>query len=159
VACSFGKAFAQTDQEYATQSERGPALCSVTANANDLPFSKPDSGIQRHQTLPDKPRSRTRFNLDSAGMHSQPAPGGTSPASVSSPMSGRTPKQLIANGLVNAAANIPFFVWQRPGARGRSHSFLTPTHSNTNAPNGGVEDLSPLPAALMPAPAPAAAQL
>src|SRR5947209_19801915 len=93
----------------------GQPFASVSANANDLAFFQTGLGqFNEHQTVTgDNPGLGPRFNLDSCGAcHSQPAAGGTSPASGVFPNVGPNPQsQVIANGVVNGSTNpIPYFV-------------------------------------------------
>ncbi|HXY23301.1 MAG TPA: di-heme oxidoredictase family protein [Candidatus Acidoferrum sp.] len=79
-----------------------------------------------------------RFNFNQcSGCHAQPAIGGTGPAN--NPQS-----QVIANGIVNGSTNtIPSFITANgPTREARFPFFFNSNGSpNTNAPNGGVEDL------------------
>jgi len=78
----------------------GQPLASVSANANDLAFFNTGLGqFNEHQTVTgDNNGLGPRFNLDSCGgCHSQPAPGGTSPAANIFPNVGPNPQsQVIA---------------------------------------------------------------
>ena len=79
-----------------------------------------------------------RFNFNQcAACHSQPTLGGSGPAS--------NPEfQVIGNGIVNGSTNsIPSFLTANgPTVEARFPFFFNPDGSpNTNAPNGGVEDL------------------
>src|SRR5437867_4163718 len=112
-----GIAPAQTDPgvRSSTGVNAGQPFASVTASANDLAFFQ--AGLDQfseHQTVTgDNPGLGPRFNLDSCGAcHSQPAPGGTSPASSIFPKVGPNPQsQVIATGVVNGSTNtIPFFI-------------------------------------------------
>ena len=143
-------AFAQTDQGVRSNTgvNAGQPLASVSANANDLAFFQA-GGAQfiEHQTVTgDNPGLGPRFNLDSCGAcHSQPAPGGTSPASGIFPNVGSNPQsQVIANGIVSGATNtIPYFVLANGPVREARFPFFFDQFGfpNPNAPNGGVEDL------------------
>src|SRR5437588_12277925 len=143
-------AFAQTDQGVRSNTgvNAGQPLASVSANANDLAFFQA-GGAQfiEHQTVTgDNPGLGPRFNLDSCGAcHSQPAPGGTSPASGIFPNIGPNPQsQVIANGVVNGTTNtIPYFVSANGPVREARFPFFFDQFGfpNPNAPNGGVEDL------------------
>src|SRR5579864_3561421 len=126
----------------------GQPLASVKANPNDFTFF--NNGLAQfneHQTVTgNNPGLGPRFNLDSCGTcHSQPAPGGTSPASATFPNVGPNPQsQVIANGLVNGGTNtIPFFVVPNGPVREARFPFFFDAsgNANPNAPNGGVEDL------------------
>jgi len=145
-----GKAFAQTDPGVRNNTgvNAGQPLASVTANANDLLFFQTGlAQFNEHQTVTgDNPGLGPRFNLDSCGAcHSQPAPGGTSPASGIFPTVGPNPQsQVIANGVVNGGTNtIPYFVQANGPVREARFPFFFNQfgNPNPNAPNGGVEDL------------------
>ena len=154
-ACSVvlffpGTALAQSDPGVRSNTgvNAGQPLASVTANANDLAFFQTGlAQFNEHQTVTgDNPGLGPRFNLDSCGScHSQPAPGGTSPASGIFPSIGPNPQsQVIANGLVNGSTNtIPFFVLANGPVREARFPFFFDQfgNANPNAPNGGVEDL------------------
>src|SRR5437016_12094367 len=93
----------------------GQPLASISANANDLAFfNNGKAQFNEHQTVTgDNVGLGPRFNLDGCGgCHSQPATGGTSPASGIFPNVGPNPQsQVIANGVVNVSTNtIPYFV-------------------------------------------------
>src|SRR5437762_9802400 len=150
VALFFpGMAFAQNDPGVRnTGVNAGQPFASVTANANDLAFFQ--AGLEQfneHQTVTgDNPGLGPRFNLDSCGAcHSQPAPGGTSPASAIFPNVGSNPQsQVISLGVASGSANtIPFFVVANGPVREARFPFFFNANgtANTNAPNGGVEDL------------------
>ena len=151
VALLFqGNAFAQTDPGVRSNTgvNAGQPLASVSANANDLAFFQTGlAQFNEHQTVTgDNPGLGPRFNLDSCGAcHSQPAPGGTSPASGIFPNVGPNPQsQVIANGVVNGTTNtIPFFVLANGPVREARFPFFFDQfgNANPNAPNGGVEDL------------------
>src|SRR5437870_13873596 len=109
--------FAQTDPGVRSDTgvNAGQPLASVTHNANDLAFFQ--SGLaqfsEHHTVTGDNPGLGPRFNMDSCGAcHSQPAPGGTSPAAGVFPNVGPNPQsQVIAKGVVIGSTNtIPFFV-------------------------------------------------
>jgi CxxC motif-containing protein (DUF1111 family) len=145
-----GMAFAQTDPGVRSKTgvNAGQPLTSVTANPSDLAFFQ--TGLMQfneHQTVTgDNPGLGPRFNLDSCGAcHSQPAPGGTSPASGIFPNVGPNPQsQVIANGVVNGGTNtIPYFVQANGPVREARFPFFFNQfgNPNPNAPNGGVEDL------------------
>ncbi|HKV60798.1 MAG TPA: di-heme oxidoredictase family protein [Candidatus Acidoferrum sp.] len=145
-----GMAFAQSDPgvRSTTGVNAGQPLASVSANPNDLAFFQ--TGLvqfNEHQTVTgDNPGLGPRFNLDSCGAcHSQPAPGGTSPASGVFPNIGPNPQsQVIANGLVSGSTNsIPYFVAANGPVREARFPFFFDRFGNPNpsAPNGGVEDL------------------
>lgn len=143
-------AFAQTDPgvRSTTGINAGQPLASVSANPNDLAFFQTGlAQFNEHQTVTgDNPGLGPRFNLDSCGgCHSQPAPGGTSPSATVFPNVGANPQsQVIANGVVSGATNtIPFFVAANGPVREARFPFFFNANgtANTNAPNGGVEDL------------------
>jgi len=143
-----GMAFAQTDPGVRSNTgvNAGQPFTSVTAS--DLTFFQIGFGqFNEHQTVTgDNPGLGPRFNLDSCGAcHSQPAPGGTSPASGIFPNVGPNPQsQVIANGIVNGSTNtIPYFVFANGPVREARFPFFFDQfgNPNLNAPNGGVEDL------------------
>jgi len=145
-----GMAFAQTDPGVRSNTgvNAGQPFTSVTASPNDLAFFQNGLGqFNEHQTVTgDNPGLGPRFNLDSCGAcHSQPAPGGTSPASGIFPNVGPNPQsQVIANGIVNGSTNtIPYFVFANGPVREARFPFFFDQfgNPNLNAPNGGVEDL------------------
>ena len=145
-----GTGFAQTDPGVRSNTgvNAGQPLASVSANANDLAFFQTGlAQFNEHQTVTgDNPGLGPRFNLDSCGAcHSQPAPGGTSPASGIFPNVGPNPQsQVIANGVVNGSTNtIPYFVLANGPVREARFPFFFDQfgNANPNAPNGGVEDL------------------
>ena len=143
-----GMAFAQTDPGVRSNTgvNAGQPFTSVTAS--DLTFFQTGLGqFNEHQTVTgDNPGLGPRFNLDSCGAcHSQPAPGGTSPASGIFPNVGPNPQsQVIANGIVNGSTNtIPYFVFANGPVREARFPFFFDQfgNPNLNAPNGGVEGL------------------
>jgi len=145
-----GMAFAQTDPGVRSNTgvNAGQPFASVTASPNDLAFFQTGlAQFNEHQTVTgDNPGLGPRFNLDSCGAcHSQPAPGGTSPASGIFPNVGPNPQsQVIANGVVNSNTNtIPYFVFANGPVREARFPFFFDQfgNPNPNAPNGGVEDL------------------
>src|SRR5437764_3004103 len=145
-----GAAFAQVNDPGVrnTGVNAGQPFASIKANANDLAFFNAGLGqFNEHQTVTgDNPGLGPRFNLDSCGAcHSQPAPGGTSPASGIFPNVGPNPQsQVIANGMVNGSTNtIPYFVFANGPVREARFPFFFDQfgNPNLNAPNGGVEDL------------------
>src|SRR6516162_7278436 len=145
-----GTAYAQSDPGVRSNTgvNAGQPFASVTANPNDLAFFQTGlAQFDEHQTVTgDNPGLGPRFNLDGCGgCHSQPAPGGTSPAANIFPNIGPNPQsQVIANGVVSGATNtIPFFVAANgPVREARFPFFFNPNGTaNTNNPNGGVEDL------------------
>jgi CxxC motif-containing protein (DUF1111 family) len=145
-----GMAFAQTDPGVRSNTgvNAGQPLASVTANPNDLAFFQTGlAQFDEQQTVTgDNPGLGPRFNLDGCGgCHSQPAPGGTSPAANIFPNIGANPQsRVIANGVVSGATNtIPFFVLANGPVREARFPFFFNANgtANTNNPNGGVEDL------------------
>jgi CxxC motif-containing protein (DUF1111 family) len=143
-------AFAQTDPGVRSNTgvNAGQPFASVSASPNDLAFFQTGLGqFNEHQTVTgNNPGLGPRFNMDSCGAcHSQPAPGGTSPASGIFPNVGSNPQsQVIANGLVNGNTNtIPYFVHANGPVREARFPFFFDQfgNPNPNAPNGGVEDL------------------
>jgi len=145
-----GLAFAQIDPgvRSGTGVNAGQPFPSVTASPNDLAFFQTGlAQFNEHQTVTgNNPGLGPRFNLDSCGTcHSQPATGGTSPASGIFPFVGSNPQsQVIANGVVNGSTNtIPFFVLANGPVREARFPFFFDRfgNANPNAPNGGVEDL------------------
>jgi CxxC motif-containing protein (DUF1111 family) len=143
-------ASAQTDPGVRSNTgvNAGQPLASVTASPNDLAFFQTGlAQFNEHQTVTgDNPGLGPRFNLDSCGAcHSQPAPGGTSPASGIFPNVGPNPQsQVIANGVVSGSTNtIPYFVFANGPVREARFPFFFDQfgNPNPNAPNGGVEDL------------------
>jgi len=120
-------------------------LPSVLQNnpAGSLEFFQ--NGLTRFQAVESVSNSPTgnnglgpRFNLNQcSGCHSQPSIGGSSPAS-------NLEFQVIANGVVSGSTNsIPSFLSSNgPTREARFPFFFNSNGSpNTNAPNGGVEDL------------------
>ena len=145
-----GVALAQSDPGVRSNTgvNAGQPLASVTVSANDLAFFRAGlAQFNEHQTVTgDNSGLGPRFNLDSCGScHSQPAPGGTSPAAGIFPNIGPNPQsQAIASGLVNGSTNtIPSFVLANGPVREARFPFFFDQfgNPNTNAPNGGVEDL------------------
>jgi len=151
VALLFpGRALAQTDpgvrpgaingQPAATQMNPLP-LSSVNSTDGSLQFFQ--NGLSRFQEV-EVVKGGTnnglgpRFNFNQcSGCHAQPAIGGTGAAS--------NPQfQVIANGIVSGSTNtIPSFITANgPTREARFPFFFNSNGSpNTNAPNGGVEDL------------------
>ena len=144
-----GIAIAQSDPGVRSNTgiNAGQPLASVSGNPNDLAFFQAGlAQFNEHQTVTgDNPGLGPRFNLDSCGAcHSQPAPGGTSPASNIFPNVGSNPQsQVIANGIVNGNFNtIPSFITATGPVREARFPFFFNSNGtvNTNSPNGGVED-------------------
>lgn len=146
-----GNAFAQVNDpgvRSSTGVNAGQPLASISANPNDLAFFNTGlAQFNEHQTVTgDNVGLGPRFNLDSCGgCHSQPAAGGTSPASGVFPNVGPNPQsQVIANGTVSGSTNtIPSFVTSTGPVREARFPFFFNANGtvNVNNPNGGVEDL------------------
>jgi CxxC motif-containing protein (DUF1111 family) len=126
----------------------GQPFASVSGNSNDFAFFQTGlAQFNEHQTVTgDNNGLGPRFNLDSCGgCHSQPAPGGSSPAANIFPNIGPNPQsQVIANGVVSGSNNtIPSFVLANGPVREARFPFFFNSNgtANTNNPNGGVEDL------------------
>ncbi len=146
-----GAAFAQVVDpgvRSSTGVNAGQPLASISANANDLTFfNNGKAQFNEHQTVTgDNPGLGPRFNLDGCGgCHSQPAAGGTSPASNVFPNVGPNPQsQVIANGVVSGSTNtIPSFITATGPVREARFPFFFNANgtANTANPNGGVEDL------------------
>src|SRR5437588_1248864 len=146
-----GAAFAQVVDpgvRSATGVNAGQPFASVSANANDLAFfNTGKTQFNEHQTVTgDNVGLGPRFNLDSCGgCHSQPATGGSSPASNIFPNVGPNPQsQVIANGTVsgNTTTSPSFVTATGPVREARFPFFSNATGTaNVNNPNGGVEDL------------------
>jgi len=144
-----GMALAQTDPGVRGGTvDSGKPFASVTANANDLAFFQTGlAQFDEHQTVTgDNNGLGPRFNEDGCGScHSQPAPGGTSPSASVFPNVGPNPQsQVIATGVASGSTNtIPFFVAANGPVREARFPFFFNSDgtANTNAPNGGVEDL------------------
>jgi CxxC motif-containing protein (DUF1111 family) len=150
VAIFPGVAYSQTDPGVRSDTgvNAGQPFASVNANPNDLAFFQTGfAQFNEHQTVTgDNSGLGPRLNLDSCGgCHSQPAPGGTSPASGIFPNVGPNPQsQVIVNGVVSGATNtIPYFVLPSGPVREARFPFFFDQfgNPNPNAPNGGVEDL------------------
>jgi CxxC motif-containing protein (DUF1111 family) len=145
-----GITFAQSDPGVRSNTgvNAGQPFTSVTASPNDLAFFQTGlAQFNEHQTVTgDNSGLGPRFNLDGCGgCHSQPAPGGTSPASGIFPNVGPNPQsQVIANAVVSGSTNtIPYFVHANGPVREARFPFFFDQfgNPNPNAPNGGVEDL------------------
>jgi CxxC motif-containing protein (DUF1111 family) len=102
-------------------------------------------GLKRFQDVESVSKSPTgnnglgpRFNLNQcSGCHSQPTIGGSGPAN-------NLEFQVIANGVVSGSTNsIPSFITANGPTREARFPFFFNSNGtpNTNAPNGGVEDL------------------
>lgn len=143
-----GAAFAQSDPGVRSNTgiNAGQPFSSVTGN--DLTFFQTGlAQFNESQTVTgDNNGLGPRFNTDGCGScHSQPAPGGSSPSAAIFPNVGPNPEsQVIADGLVNGNFNtIPSFVAANGPVREARFPFFFNSNgtANTNAPNGGVEDL------------------
>jgi CxxC motif-containing protein (DUF1111 family) len=143
-----GIAFAQTDPgvRSTTGVNAGQPFTSVTGN--DLAFFQTGlAQFNEHQTVTgDNNGLGPRFNLDSCGAcHSQPAPGGSSPAANIFPNIGSNPQsQVIANGVVSGSTNtIPSFILANGPVREARFPFFFESNGQPDFddPNGGVEDL------------------
>ena len=139
-----GTAFAQGDPGVQSGTARaGGPLSSVNSNDGSLQFFQ--NGLSRFQDIESVSNSPTgnnglgpRFNfVQCAGCHSQPAFGGSSPAT-------NPESQSIADGFVNGSSNtIPSFVTPNGPTREARFPFFFDQfgNPNPNAPNGGVEDI------------------
>jgi CxxC motif-containing protein (DUF1111 family) len=136
--------FAQIDPGVQGGAARaGLPLPSVSTTDGSFQFFK--DGQNRFNDIESVSNSPTgnnglgpRFNfVQCAGCHSQPATGGSGPAS--------NPQfQVIANGFVNGGTNmIPSFITANGPTREARFPFFFDQfgNPNPNAPNGGVEDL------------------
>jgi mono/diheme cytochrome c family protein len=121
----------------------GSPLASVNSSDGSLQFFQNGLGrFQEIESVSNSPEGNNglgpRFNFDQcSACHAQPAIGGTGAA--------LNPQFLVAaNGLVNAGRNtIPSFITANgPTREARFPFFFGDSGApNTNAPNGGVEDL------------------
>jgi CxxC motif-containing protein (DUF1111 family) len=120
-------------------------VASVAANnpSGSLQFFQ--NGLARFQDVESVSNSPTgnnglgpRFNFNQcSGCHSQPTIGGSSPAT-------NPESQVIANGIVSGSTNtiLSFITANGPTREARFPFFFDANgNPNTNAPNGGVEDL------------------
>jgi CxxC motif-containing protein (DUF1111 family) len=147
-----GVASAQTDPGVRTGAINGQAgatatnplpLASVAANSPTGSLEFFQNGLARFQEVEVVSGGSNnglgpRFNFNQcSGCHAQPTIGGTGPAS--------NPQfQVIANGIASGSTNtIPSFISANgPTREARFPFFFNSNGSpNTNAPNGGVEDL------------------
>jgi CxxC motif-containing protein (DUF1111 family) len=118
-------------------------LSSVQSNSPQGVLEFFENGLGRFQEIETVTNSANvglgpRFNLNQcSGCHAQPAVGGTGPAS--------NPQfQAIANGIVSGSTNtIPSFITATGPTREVRFPFFFNSNgsANTNAPNGGVEDI------------------
>jgi CxxC motif-containing protein (DUF1111 family) len=118
-------------------------LSSVTNNLPQGVLEFFENGLGRFQEIETVANSANtglgpRFNLNQcSGCHSQPAVGGSSPAA-------NLQAQVIANGIVSGSTNtIPSFITPSGPTREARFPFFFNSNgsANTNAPNGGVEDI------------------
>jgi CxxC motif-containing protein (DUF1111 family) len=139
-----GMVVAQTDPGVQGGPARaGSPLASVNSNDGSLQFFQ--NGLGRFQDIESVSNSPTgnnglgpRFNfVQCSGCHAQPAVGGTGTAT-------NPQAQVIANGFVSGSTNtIPSFITTNGPTREARFPFFFDQfgNPNTNAPNGGVEDL------------------
>jgi CxxC motif-containing protein (DUF1111 family) len=118
-------------------------LSSVVNNSPQGALEFFQNGLARFQEVETVTSSANvglgpRFNFNEcAGCHAQPTVGGTGPAT-------NAQFQVIANGIVSGSTNtIPSFITgSGPTREARFPFFFNSNGSaNTNAPNGGVEDI------------------
>ncbi len=139
-----GLTIAQTDPGVRNNTgvNAGQPFASVTANTNDSAFFA--TGLAQfieHQTVTgDNPGLGPRFNLDACGAcHSQPAPGGSSPASAIFPNIGPNPQSTVFTTLVNnipvvssSTNTIPYFVQDNGPVREARFPFFIGQSGNPN---------------------------
>jgi len=133
-----GIALAQTDPGVqAGNRGTGAALSSVLANDNPGILAFFNDGLARFQELDTTANGLgPRFNSNScSSCHSQPAIGGTGPAT--------NPQAAFTSSGVAPRDTTPYFIAANgPTREARFPFFFNPNGTaNTNAPNGGVEDL------------------
>src|ERR1700690_2436735 len=139
-----GIAMAQTDPGVQSANRgTGAALPSVVANNPAGILSFFNDGLTRFQSVESVSNSPTgnnglgpRFNSNScSSCHAQPAVGGTGPAV--------NPEFLFPNNGVAPGNTIPTFITANGPTREARFPFFFNANGtvNTNAPNGGVEDL------------------
>src|SRR5580700_2552422 len=147
-----GVAFAQTDPGVRSGAINGQAgatatsplpLASVAANSPTGSLEFFQNGLARFQEVEVVSGGANnglgpRFNFNQcSGCHSQPSIGGSSPAA--------NPEfSVIANGIASGSANsIPSFLTASGPTREVRFPFFFNSNGNpnTNAPNGGVEDI------------------
>lgn len=150
---SAGMAFSQSDPgvRNTTGVNSGQPLASVAANnpAGSLEYFQ--NGLNRFQDQEEVSGGSNnglgpRFNFNQcSGCHSQPAVGGSSPSANAFPFVGPNPESTVINaGIANGNFNsIPSFVTSNGPTREARFPFFFNSNGtvNTNAPNGGVEDL------------------
>ena len=146
-------AFPQSDPgvRSSTGVNAGQALASVAANSppGSLEFFQNGSGRFQDQEVVQGGANNglgPRFNFNQcSGCHSQPAVGGSSPNANTFPFVGPNPEStVISTGIVNGNfMTIPSFITSNGPAREARFPFFFNSNGsvNTNAPNGGVEDL------------------
>ena len=139
-----GVALAQTDPGVQSANRgTGAALPSVLQNDNPGILAFFNDGLARFQEVESVSGGANnglgpRFNLNScSSCHAQPAVGGTGAAT--------NPQfEVVNNGIVSGATNtIPSFITANGPTREARFPFFFNSNGtpNTNAPNGGVEDL------------------
>jgi CxxC motif-containing protein (DUF1111 family) len=139
-----GMAFAQTDPGVQSGNRgTGAALPSVSANSPSGMLAFFNDGLTRFQAVESVSNSPTgnnglgpRFNSNScSSCHAQPAVGGTGPAV--------NPEFLFPTNGVAPGNTTPSFITANGPAREVRFPFFFNANGtvNTNAPNGGVEDL------------------
>ncbi|HLJ86247.1 MAG TPA: di-heme oxidoredictase family protein [Candidatus Angelobacter sp.] len=150
-----GMAFAQTDPGVRGGTvDSGKPLASFV-DATKTPggsefFTRSLANFQVVESVRNSPTGDNglgpRFNENScAACHSQPATGGSSPASNVFPNIGPNPQsQIITQGVANGTFNtMPTFVHSNGPVREARFPFFFDANGNPNPndPNGGVEDL------------------
>ena len=148
-----GMAFPQSDPgvRSSTGVNAGQALASVAANSPQGSLEFFQNGRTRFQDQEVVQAGANnglgpRFNFNQcSGCHSQPAVGGSSPNANTFPFVGPNPEStVIGAGIVNGNfITIPSFITASGPAREARFPFFFNSNGtvNTNAPNGGVEDL------------------
>ena len=133
-----GMALAQTDPGVqAGNRGTGAALSSVLANDNPGILAFFNDGLARFQEVDTAANGLgPRFNSNScSSCHSQPAIGGTGPAA-------NPQASFTSNGVAPRDTTPSFITANGPTREARFPFFFNPNGTpNTNAPNGGVEDL------------------
>jgi len=155
-----GTAFAQSDPGVRTGAINGQAgatttnplpLASVAAQSPQGSLEFFQNGLSRFQDVEVVSGGANnglgpRFNLNQcSGCHSQPTIGGTGPSANVYPNVGpNLEAEVIANGVASGSTNtIPSFISAAGPTREVRFPFFFNSNGspNTNAPNGGVEDL------------------
>src|SRR5882762_475950 len=133
-----GIALAQTDPGVQSGNRgTGAALSSVLANDNPGILTFFNDGLARFQEVDTAANGLgPRFNSNScSSCHSQPAIGGTGPAT-------NPQASFTSNGVAPRDTTPSFITANGPTREARFPFFFNPNGTpNTNAPNGGVEDL------------------